>query len=83
MNPKDQELIVAGLKAFAAGEETTSDQAVAIEQWPLSRNPEVDKAIWSQLSVEQLGAIASLPRPGEEEAGGCTRSGDGDGREGR
>jgi hypothetical protein len=76
MDPEEQALIVAGLKTVAAGEEATPAQALAVECWSLGRNPEADAAIWAQLSIEEVRVIASL-RPGEEEDGGCTPSGDG------
>ena len=66
MDPEEQALIVAGLKAVAAGQEATEAQALALERWPLGRNPEADAAIWAQLSIEEVRAIASL-RPGEED----------------
>jgi hypothetical protein len=82
IDPEEQALIVAGLKTVAAREEATPAQVLAVERWQLGRNAEADAAIWARLSIEEVRAIASL-RPGEEEAGGCTRSGDGGPHEGR
>jgi hypothetical protein len=79
IDPEEQALIVAGLKAAVAGEEATPAQVLAVERWRLGRDPEADAAIWAQLSVEELRALASRALPGEEEDGGATLSGDGGG----
>jgi len=67
MDPEEQALIVAGLKAAAAGEEATEAQALAVQRWRLGRNPVADAAIWSQLTKQDLRAIASFPLPDEED----------------
>jgi len=67
MDPEEQALIVAGLKAAAARAEATEAQALAVERWRLGRNSVADAAIWSQLSIEELRAIASFPLPDEED----------------
>jgi hypothetical protein len=83
VDPEDQKLIAAGLKRMAAGETMTPAQVVAMERWPLGRNPEADAAIMSQLSLEELHALASRALLGEDGYGEATPSGDGAGREGR
>jgi hypothetical protein len=67
MDPEEQALVVAGLKTVAAGEEATPAQVLAVERWPIGRNPEADAAIWAQLSKAELRAIASFPLPDEED----------------